>query len=89
MNKYVQQLLNYLKDNDISNERIQIVTKENIFVLSKDTKIDIDWQKGIISISLCHKIDKYYNVKFMSIIDLKQKQILKILINNRGDKIES
>lgn len=85
MNKHVQQLIDYTKDDKISNDKIQIVTKEHVYSLSKDSKVKVGWSEGTVLFTLCHKVDKHYNIEFIPIITLKQKEILRVLINNRGE----
>lgn len=85
MNKHIQQLIDYIKDDKISNEKIQIVTKHYIYNLSKDSKVKVDWSKGIVLFTLSHQVDKHYNIEFCPIITLKQKQVLRVLLNNRGE----
>lgn len=85
MNENIKQLLDYTKDSKIPNDKIQIVTKQYVYTLSKDSKVKVDWVKGIVLFTLCHQVDKHYNIEFCPIITLKQKQVLRILINNRGE----
>lgn len=85
MNENIQQLIDYAKDSNIPNDKIQIITKNYVYNLSKDSKVRVDWSKGIVLFTLCHQVDKHYNIEFLPIITLKQKQVLRTLINNRGE----
>ena len=85
MNENIKQLLDHTKNSKVANDKIQIVTKHYVYNLSKDSKVKVDWSKGIVLFTLSHQVDKHCNIEFCPIITLKQKQVLRVLLNNRGE----